>query len=91
MATIMSILALDTMVVDSWFCVLIGAGILFVLFLTALGGIIWLIVSKSSKSDGPKDAPNLAACPMCGAGVSPNAVSCPHCGEPLTTNGDGTE
>ena len=90
MATIMWILAQDA-VDTSWFCVLIGAGILFVLFLIALGGIIWLIVSKSSKSDGPKDASHLPPCPMCGVGVSPNAAACPHCGEPLKTDGDGAE
>ena len=53
-----------------------------------IGGIIWLIVSKSSKSNAPKDASNLPPCPTCGAGVSPNAVSCPRCGEPLGTGGD---
>ena len=56
----MAFLAQDTMVAPwtNWFCVLVGAGILFVLFAIALGGIIWLIVSKSC---GPKDAPHLDA------------------------------
>ena len=86
--SIMAFLALDSLVMPfSWFLI-VGAGILFVLFLIALGGIIWLVVSNSSKSDGPKDAPHLPPCPMCGASVSPNAVSCPHCGEPLGTGGD---
>jgi hypothetical protein len=84
----MLLIAQEAELGQSWLCVLVGAGILFMLFALAIGGIIWLIMSKSSKSDGPLDVSNLTPCPMCFHRVSPNAVSCPHCGEPLGTDSE---